>query len=85
MLARTDAPDVISAYIPRRFFSRSSLFGCLFTGELAGGDRVARLSEGDDFAFEVPGREPFRHVFRQGTAEGAHALEPDRPAGGSGK
>ena len=52
----------------------------LFAGELAGRDRVARLAEGHDFAFEVPGGKPFRHVFRQGTAERAHAFEPDRPA-----
>jgi hypothetical protein len=51
---------------------------CLFAGELASRDRVAQLTEGHDFAFEVPGGKPFRHVFRQGATERAHAFEPDR-------
>ena len=51
-----------------------------FAGELGGGDGVARLAEGDDFAFQVPGGKAFCHVLGQGTAEGAHAIELDRPA-----
>jgi len=51
----------------------------LFAGELAGRDRVGRLTEGHDFAFDVSGGKAFRHVFSQRTAERAHAFEPDRP------
>ncbi len=50
----------------------------LFAGELGGRDRVARLTEGHDFAFEVPRGKPFRHVFREGATERFHVFEFDR-------
>jgi hypothetical protein len=37
----------------------------VLTRELSGGDRVARVSEGDDFAIEMAWSESLRHVLGQ--------------------
>ena len=47
----------------------------LLAGELCRRDRVPRLTESDNLAFEVLGGKPLGHVFRQGAAERLHPFE----------